>query len=288
MEIKILEVTLGEDNKLGLEWSWKEGNHLGKEGLSAILNTDFNLSADTTGFTYKVFNKNLTAALNTLMEENKVEVLSAPSVLTRDNEPTTLTRGRNIPYLQSVRTDQYGREVYDYAFLNDIGITLNVTPHIAKYATKSKTMKEGEKRTIGLEITNINVSSFIEFTSFNAPVTANSDLSTYVDIEDGDQVAIGGMIKKETSKNLRKFPILGSIPFIGRLFNRTDNTVDNTQLWILITPHIIDINKAEDRETLRQLQEEQRKQVEIRMNESGMKTDKQILPPKTDNTPENK
>jgi type II secretion system protein D len=288
MEIKVLEVSLGENNKLGVEWSWKEDNHLGKEGLSAVFGTDFNLSADTSGFTYKIFNKNLTAALNTLMEENKVEVLSAPSVLTRDNEPTTLTRGKNIPYLQSVRTDQYGREIYDYAFLNDIGITLNITPHIAKYATKSKVMKEGEKRTIGLEIAKVNVSSFLEFTAFNAPVTANSDLSTYVDVEDGAQVAIGGMIKKESKKNLRKFPILGSIPFVGRLFNRTENTIDNTQLWILITPHIIDINKAEDRETLQQLQEEQRKQVEIRMNESGMQNGKQITPPKTDNTSGNK
>ncbi|MDQ1326795.1 MAG: hypothetical protein QG641_75 [Candidatus Poribacteria bacterium] len=288
MEIKVLEVSLGENNKLGVEWSWKEGNHLGKEGLSAVFGTDFNLSDESTGFTYKIFNKNLTALLHTLMEENKVEVLSAPSVLTRDNEETTLTRGKNIPYLQSVRTDQFGREIFDYAFLNDIGITLNITPHIAKYATKSKVMKEGEKRTIGLEIAKVNVSSFLEFTSFNAPVTANSDLSTYVDVEDGDQVAIGGMIKKESKKNLRKFPILGSIPFIGRLFNRTEDIIDNTQLWILITPHIIDINKAEDRETLRQLQEEQRKQVELRMNESGMKTDKQLTPPKTDDTSGNK
>jgi type II secretory pathway component GspD/PulD (secretin) len=73
---------------------------------------------------------------------------------------------------------------------------------------------------------------------------------------------------------LRKFPILGSIPFVGRIFNRTEDIIDNTQLWILITPHIIDINKSEDRETLRTLQEDQRKQVEIKMNQSGMKTDK--------------
>jgi len=287
MEIKVLEVTLGEDSRLGVEWSWKEGNHLGKEGLSALLGTDFNSSTDTTGFTYKVFNKNLTATLNTLMEENKVEVLSAPSVLTRDNEPTALTRGRDIPYLKSVRTDQFGQDIFDYDFVRDVGITLNITPHIAKYSTKSKTMKEGEKRTIGLEISKVNVSSFIEFTSFNAPVTANSNLSTYVDVEDGDQVAIGGMIKKETSKNLRKFPILGSIPFIGRLFNRTDDTVDNTQLWILITPHIIDINKPEDRETLRQLQEEQRKQVEMKMIETGMQ-DNNTDNKDTNNKSENK
>lgn len=267
MEIKVLEVTLGEENNLGLEWNWKEGNHLGKNGLNAVFGTDFNLSDSTLGFTYKVFNKNLTATLNALMKENKVEVLSAPSVLTRDNQPTTLSRGKDIPYLQSSRTDQFGQVIYDYSFLNDIGINLSLTPHIAKYGTKSKALKEGEKRTIGLEITRINVSSFLEYTDFNAPVTADSTITSYVDIEDGDQIAVGGMIKKESKKTIHKFPILGSIPFVGRIFNRTADTVENTQLWVLITPHIIDINKPEDKETLKKLQEEQRKQVEMKMNE---------------------
>jgi type II secretion system protein D len=269
MEIKVLEVTLGEENNLGLEWNWKEGNHLGKNGLNAALGTDFNMGDSALGFTYKVFNKNLTATLNMLMKENKVEVLSAPSVLTRDNQQTTLSRGKDIPYLQSSRVDQFGQVIYDYSFLTDIGINLSLTPHIAKYGTKSKILKEGEKRTIGLEIERINVSSFLEYTDFNAPVTANSTITSYVDIEDGEQIAVGGMIKKESKKTIHKFPILGSIPFVGRLFNRTADSVENTQLWVLITPHIIDINKPEDKETLKKLQEEQRNQVETKMNEPG-------------------
>jgi type II secretion system protein D len=272
MEIKVLEVSLGEVNNLGIEWEWKEGSHLGQDGLNAVFGTDFQLSQENMGFSYKIFNKNLNALLHTLMRENKVEVLSLPSVLTRDGQPTTLTRGKDIPYLQSTRTDQFGQVIYDYAFLSDIGITLNITPHISKYASRTKILKEGEKRTIGLDITRINVSSFLEYTDFNAPVTANSDISTYVDVEDGDQVAIGGMIKKETTKVHHKFPILGSIPFIGRLFNNTADTEENTQLWVLITPHIIDINKPEDRETLRGLQEEQRKQMEMKTNQNGIKT----------------
>ena len=267
MEIKVLEVTLGEENNLGLDWNWKEGNHLGKNGLNAVFGTDFNIGDSALGFTYKVFNKNLTATLNALMKENKVEVLSAPSVLTRDNQATTLSRGKDIPYLQSSRVDQFGQVIYSYDFLNDIGINISLTPHIAKYGTKSKVLKEGEKRTIGLEITRINVSSFLEYTDFNAPVTADSTITSYVDIEDGEQIAVGGMIKKESKNTIHKFPILGSIPFVGRIFNRTAGIVENTQLWVLITPHIIDINKPEDKETLKKLQEEQRNQVEMKMNE---------------------
>ncbi|MGB9597397.1 MAG: secretin N-terminal domain-containing protein, partial [Candidatus Poribacteria bacterium] len=272
MEIKVLEVSLGEESNLGLEWTWKEGKHLGKDGLNAIFGTDFNVSDSSMGFTYKVFNKNLTATLNALMKENKVEVLSAPSILTRDNQRTTLSRGKDIPYLQSTQTNQFGQIIYDYDFLQDIGINLSITPHIAKYGTKSKMLKEGEKRTIGLEIERINVSSFLEYTDFNAPVTSDSTITSYIDVEDGEQIAIGGMIKKETKKTIHKFPILGSIPFLGRLFNRTADSIENTQLWILITPHIIDISKPEDKETLKKLQEEQRQQVEMKMESEINKT----------------
>jgi len=275
MEIKVLEVSLGEENNLGIDWTWKEGNHLGKDGLNALFGTDFNVGDSSMGFTYKVFNKNLTATLNALMKENKVEVLSAPSVLTRDNQPTTLSRGKDIPYLQSTQTNQFGQIIYDYNFLQDIGINLSITPHIAKYGTKSKMLKEGEKRTIGLEITRINVSSFLEYTDFNAPVTSDSTITSYIDVEDGEQIAIGGMIKKETKKTIHKMPILGSIPFLGRLFNKTVDSVENTQLWILITPHIIDISKPEDKETLKKLQEEQRKQVEMKMETEMNKTIRQ-------------
>jgi len=272
MEIKVLEVSLGDENKLGIEWTWEEGTHVGKKGLNAVFGTDFQLSDESVGFSYNIFNKNLNALLHTLMKENKVEVLSLPSVLTRDNQQTTLSRGKDIPYLESSRTDQFGQIIYDYNFIQDVGINLRITPHISKYGTKSKMLKEGEKRTIGLEIEEINVSSFLEYTDFNAPVTADSTISTYVDAEDGSQIAIGGMIKKETKKTLHKLPILGSIPFIGRLFNRTEDSEENTQLWVLITPHIIDIKKPEDRETLKTLQEGQRQQIEMKMDQSGVKT----------------
>lgn len=251
LEITVVEVELSDDTKLGLEWSWEEGKHLGKKGLTGEFGTDFKLNEEAIGFTYKVFNKNLTALLHTLMKENKVKVLSAPKLLTRENQTVQLSRGKDIPYLQSTRTDQSGNIIYDYSFLQDIGINIEITPHIAK---TSRTLKEGEKRTVGLEIQRMNVSNFIEYTDFNAPVTSDSNVTTYVDVEDGEQIVIGGMIKDETKNITHKIPILGSIPFLGRLFKKTQDIKEHTELLILITPHIIDINREEDRVMLKQLQ----------------------------------
>jgi len=247
LDINVVEVTLTDETRLGLEWSWKEGNHLGKDGLTGEFGTSYQLSEEGLGFSYKLFNKNLTALLQALAKENKVKVLSAPSLLTRDNQPASLSKGKDIPYLESTRTDQFGNVMYDYNFLQDIGINIEITPHIAK-------MKRSEKRTVGLDITNMNVSSFLEYTDFSAPITSDSTVTTYVDVEDGEQIVIGGMIKSETKHVTHQIPILGSIPFLGRLFKKTHDIVEDTELLILITPHIIDIQNEEDMEMLQDLQ----------------------------------
>ncbi len=256
LQIMVVEVTLSDDTKLGLEWSWQEGRHFGKKDLTGQFGTDFQLDQEGIGFSYKVFNKNLTALLHTLMRENEVTVLSTPSLLTRDNQTAEWRVGKDIPYLESTRTDNFGNIMYDYNFLQDIGINIRITPHIAK-AGNIERLKAGEKRTVGLDIETVNVSNFIEYTDFNAPVTSDSTVTTYVDVEDGEQIVIGGMIRSEEKNTTHQIPILGSIPFLGRLFKKTEKVQENTEILLLITPRIIDINREEDREVLKQLQSEQ-------------------------------
>jgi type II secretion system protein D len=275
LQIMVVEVTLSDDTKLGLEWSWQEGKHFGKKDLTGQFGTDFQLDQEGIGFTYKVFNKNLTALLHTLMRENEVTVLSTPSLLTRDNQTAEWRVGKDIPYLESTRTDNFGNIMYDYNFLQDIGINIRITPHIAK-AGNIERLKAGEKRTVGLDIETVNVSNFIEYTDFNAPVTSDSTVTTYVDVEDGEQIVIGGMIRSEEKNTTHQIPILGSIPFLGRLFKKTEKVQENTEILLLITPRIIDINREEDREVLKQLQSERlsEKDRELIENNHNMKIEK--------------
>jgi len=258
LEIMVVEVSLTDDTKLGLEWSWREEKHLGQKDWTGELGTDFQLNNAGLGFTYKAFNNNITALLHTLMRENKARVLSTPSLLTRDNHAAVLSKGKDIPYLESTRTDNFGNILYDYSFLEDVGINISITPHIAKAGRgKHSKLKDGEKRTVGLDIAEMNVSNFIEYTDFNAPVTSDSTVTTYVDVEDGEQIVIGGMIRNETKTITHQIPILGSIPFLGRLFKKTEDIIEDTELLILITPHIIDINNDGDKEVLKKLQNKQ-------------------------------
>ena len=257
IDIKILEVTLDESTKLGIELTAQENRLFGKQlrsGNPLVGSVDTQLGADQeiSGFTYSLATKEYMGLLHTLMRENKVKTLSTPSLLTRDNQQATWSRGRTIPYLQSVDTtsllgDGVNQPLFNYDFIDPpVGINITITPHIAK----SKAGSDG-KRTIGLDIEQIQASNFIEFTDFNAPITEDSSISAFIDVEDGQQIVVGGMIKSKQQEIESKVPFLGDIPFIGRLFKRTETVSENSEIVIIITPHIVDIKNPEDLDKLR-------------------------------------
>lgn len=258
IDIKILEVTLDETTKLGIELAANEKNlggiQFGPDNpLIGDTNAQLGLPQEISGFNYSLATKEYMALLHTLIRENKVKTLSTPSLLTRDSQPATWSSGRRIPYLQSVDTnsilgDTATQPLFNYDFIDPpVGINIDLIPYIAK----SQAGEDG-KRTIGLDITNISASNFIEFTEFNAPITEDNSISVYIDVEDGQQLIVGGIIRKKQKQVETKVPFLGDIPLLGRLFKSTETEVQDTEIVFIITPHIVDIQKPEDLEKLKQ------------------------------------
>ena len=252
IDIKILEVTLDEATKLGIEVTANEKKLGGIElapgnPLVGDTNAQLGLAQEISGFNYSLVTKEYMALLHTLIRENKVRTLSTPTITTRDSRPATWSSGRRIPYLQSVDTnsilgDTATQPLFNYDFIDPpVGINISLTPFIAR----SQAGADG-KRTIGLDITNISASNFIEFTDFNAPITDDNSLSAYVDVEDGQQLIVGGIIRKKQKEVENKVPILGDIPLLGRLFKSTETEVQDTEIVFIITPHIFDIKQPDD------------------------------------------
>ena len=258
IDIQILEVTLDETTKLGIELTAQENKIFGVSPvpgnpLIGELESQLGLEQEISGFNLGLATKEYMALLHTLMRENKVQTLSTPSLLTRDSWNATWSSGRRIPYLQSVDTtsilgDAVSQPLFNYDFIDPpVGINISLTPYIAK----SQVSDDG-KRTIGLDIENISASNFIEFTDFNAPITDDNSISVYIDVEDGQQIVVGGIIRKKQKQVENKLPILGDIPLIGRLFKNTETAVEDAEIVIIITPHIVDINNPADLEKLKE------------------------------------
>ena len=258
IDIQILEVTLDETTKLGIELTAQENKIFGVSPvpgnpLIGELDAQLGLDQEISGFNLGLATKEYMALLHTLMRENKVQTLSTPSLLTRDSRAATWSSGRRIPYLQSVDTtsilgETVSQPLFNYDFIDPpVGINISLTPYIAK----SQAGEDG-KRTIGLDITNISASNFIEFTDFNAPITDDNSISVYIDVEDGQQIVVGGIIRKKQKQVENKLPILGDIPLLSRLFKSTETAIEDAEIVIIITPHIVDIKNANDREKLKE------------------------------------
>ena len=274
IDIRILEVTLDETTKLGIEVAANEKKLAGIElapgnPLIGDTNAELGLAQEISGFNYSLVTKEYMALLHTLIRENKVKTLSTPTITTRDSRPATWSSGRRIPYLQSVDTnsilgDTATQPLFNYDFIDPpVGINISLTPYIAR----SQAEEDG-KRTIGLDITNISASNFIEFTDFNAPITDDNSLSAYVDVEDGQKLIVGGIIRKKQKQVENKVPILGDIPLLGRLFKSTETEVQDTEIVFIITPHIFDIKQPDDIKKQKQIADDWQKNGQSSLEES--------------------
>ena len=263
IDIQILEVTLDESTKLGVELTARERGLFGAEvrngnPLVGEFGAELGLDQEISGFNISLATKEYMALLHTLIRENKVQTISTPALLTRDNREAEWSSGRRVPYLQSADitslADNLTQPLFNYDFIDPpVGVTIALTPHIAKSQTG-----DNKKRTIGLDISQITLSNFVEFTDFNAPITEDSSISAFIDVEDGQQIVVGGMIKEKRQQIESKVPILGDIPFIGGLFKKMETVAENSEVVIIITPHIIDIQNPEDYGRLERQSEEWR------------------------------
>ena len=84
------------------------------------------------------------------------------------------------------------------------------------------------------------------------PITDDNSISVYIDVEDGQQIVVGGIIRKKQKQEENKLPILGDIPLLGRLFKKTETLIEDAEIVIIITPHIVDIKNPDDLEKLRE------------------------------------
>ncbi len=226
IEVTIAEVTLNETLRFGVEWFFKNaGNQnfsLGRALKPAALVPGFN-------FTYTI--PDVDIALNALGTVTDIKVISAPKLLTLDNKAATLQVGDQVPIITQTATGV--RDANDPTIVNsvqfrDTGIVLRVTPRI------------GKSGTVFVDV-NQEVSSAIPTTSsgIDSPTIQQRKLSSTVAVQDGDSIALGGLIRQSDTHGDSGVPVLKDIPVLGHLFSSTNNTGARTELLIFLRPRII-------------------------------------------------
>ena len=177
-------------------------------------------------------NLDIAIILNALNAQTNANILSTPSLLTLDNQEAYITVGQEVPFVTgsftNTGTANSALNPFQTIERENVGITLKVTPRI----------NEGDS--VVLDISQ-EVSSLTGALSLLASdvVTNTRKIETKVLVADGRTVVLGGLIKEDLQDAQQKVPLLGDIPWLGRLFRSDSSKLSTSNLLIFIKPTII-------------------------------------------------
>jgi general secretion pathway protein D len=244
IEALIMEVTVGKDFRLGAEWlaagDASLGNRAAAYGGGFVNQPEQSAlpglvtGIPPAGFSLGVFTEaidiagvqfnNLSAVINAFQDDEDVNILSTPQILTTDNEEAKINVGENIPYQTRVSTSE--NETFNTFEYRDVGTTLTITPHISKDRLV--------RLSISLEVTNVSSTSLDL-----QPTTLKRTVETTAIVKDTNTIVIGGLIDDKSSVTEFKVPLLGDIPILGWLFKSRSTSRKKTNLFVFLTPRVV-------------------------------------------------
>jgi general secretion pathway protein D len=173
------------------------------------------------------------ALIQALSTSTDVNLLSTPSILTLDNQEASIVVGENVPFITGTSTSTGSGVSNPFQTIQreDVGLSLKVTPHVAGLST------------IRLELEQENSQVKDSVGEAADIVTTTRKLESTVLADDGETIALGGLIRDNITKTVRKVPILGDIPLLGILFRSTSNSREKSNLMVFLRPTILPDNE---------------------------------------------
>ncbi|TPM93430.1 type II and III secretion system protein family protein [Mesorhizobium sp. B2-1-3A] len=236
LEVRVLEAKRNSGRDLGV--SIKSTNSSGttkvgtgiaavdenKEvlGSGALLSDLLSTSTPFGALLTRVIDSNIKVDLyiEALEAKGAVRTLANPNLTTLSGEQASFNAGGEVP----IRTlDKDGQISIVY---KQFGVNLLFTPVV---------LDDGKiHMNLAPEVSDLN-----GFTTAGDPIFTNRKLSTVVELRDGQSFAVGGLLSSKTTKLQNQVPWLGQVPVIGTLFRNSSSQKEETELVVIVTPHIV-------------------------------------------------
>lgn len=236
LETAVAEVTLTNNLRYGVQYLLKSG-----KGDTISLSGSGSLTPlpTTPGFNYLLTaGSTIRSALSALEDLTTLKVVSAPQVLVLNNQTAKLEVGDQVPIAtqSAVSITNAGAPIVNTIEFRDTGVILSVTPRV----------NDG-----GLVLMDIaqEVSDVAPTTTstLNSPTIQQRKIRSTIAVQDGETVALGGLIRDNNTTTKSGIPLLEDIPFLGAAFSAQEIMKTRTELIVLITPHVVQgIDKLRD------------------------------------------
>jgi len=260
VEAVIMEITdnMERDTGVGFHTGYAKES-LGKSGLGAggigsvgggslmqAFSGDAGLALDLSGLALGLFGSSIPVAIGgtafdipafgvvitALQSDTNTEVLSAPNLLTLDNEEAEIIVGQTIPFSAGFTTTTQGLPIANFS-REDVALTLRITPQI----------NESDMVTLQVfqEITEVvPETQGTDLLSSGGVTTTKRSVETVVNVRNNQTIVLGGLMQTNQILNEDKVPLLGDIPLFGALFRSKKKVDKKTNLLLFLTPHVID------------------------------------------------
>lgn len=255
VEARIYDITSKDNLDLGIDWYASRRTNMSstggfsdnditvsKNGVDTYLNshTDPGIAGTFSGGTSKtsdatigslrfgILNKSIDidAQLRAEKENINAKLLANPRIRVIDNGTAIFDIVTENPYIE--RTIN-GSNITETVKFKDVGTKLVVTPQVAREGK----IRLHIKPEFGIVVGSVQVSTS------TVPVVDTRKVDTTALVNDGETIVLGGLRKKDTSKQVNKIPLLGDIPVLGNLFKFEGETSTIAELVVFITPRII-------------------------------------------------
>jgi general secretion pathway protein D len=170
--------------------------------------------------------------LRAIAQAGKTEILSRPSILTRNSQQAVISLGQEVPLVTNTRFDAVNGQINTVTYTS-VGIILRVTPFITDEGLVEMIVSP-ETSQLADQSQWVNIGGGAQ-----APVINSRVADTVVVVPDGQTVVIGGLMQNSKARADSKIPLLGDIPLLGNLFKRKIKDDSKTELIIFLTPHIV-------------------------------------------------
>jgi general secretion pathway protein D len=184
--------------------------------------------------------RELLALLQASEQTQKARILSAPSVIATDSIPASITVGDSVPTLSSIaasNVQQNGNSLFTNTIQNtSTGIGLNIVARINPSGVVTMVINQ-----------NVTAPTSTTTSNIDSPSFSQRNVSTQVTVEDGDTIAIGGIIEESNTETSSGIPFLHRLPYVGAAFGSKSTNKTRTELIIFLTPRVIyDTNQIAD------------------------------------------
>lgn len=235
IEASIVEVTLTDEFRMGVDWSVLADS--GRVTITSSGDRAGAIAPTFPGLAATYLDTDVRAALDALGSRTRIEVVSAPKIVSLDNRQARLQIGDEVPVAtqteQSAATSTAPRLVsIDY---RETGVLLEVTPRI--------TGEDTVTLLVGQEVSSVARTTT---SGIDSPTIQQRRFDSSLLLKSGGTVALGGMISNSDSNGATGIPFLSDIPGLGQLFKTDTKDKRRTELIVLLSATILPDASASD------------------------------------------